>query len=147
MKRLTVSLVVLSLAAFAGCGNKGQPGGPGAVTDNSNRAVGTADNAFALETPLMSTKIHQGETKEVTISMSRGKNFAQDVVIRFANVPQGITITPASPTLLNGDKETKVNISAADDAAVDDVKVEVVGHPATGPDAKSELKLTIAKKS
>lgn len=146
MKMSILCVTAFGLLAFAGCGS-GKPGGPGAGTDNSKPVVGTADNAFTLGMPLLSTKIRQGETKDVTISISRGKNFDQDVAIQFANVPQGVTIAPMSPMLLKSDKEVHVTITAADDAAVNDFTVGVTGHPATGPDAKNELKLTVAKKS
>jgi len=149
MKMSFVSLVALGLIALVGC-SKGQPGGPGAVTDNSsnnNRNVASSDATFTISTPTLSTKVQQGETKEATVSISRGKNFDQDVGLKFEGVPQGVTITPASPMVGRGDKETKVSIMAADDATPGDYTIKVVGHPATGVDATNEMKITVSKKS
>lgn len=146
MKMSLMSLIALGLVTLVGCGS-GKPSGPGAVPDNSNRVVGPTENTFTLETPTLSTKVQQGETKEATISVSRGKNFDQDVTLKFENVPAGVTITSANLMLNKGDKETKLVIAAADDAMPGDYTVKVVGHPATGADATNELKLTITKKS
>ena len=140
-----LSITALGCLALAGCGS-GKPGGPGAAGEPNKPVVGTAENAFTLSPPMTSTTVRQGETKEVTISISRGKNFDQDVAIHFERAPQGVTITPATPTLPKSDKEVRVMVAAADDAGVNDFTVDVIGHPATGPDAKNEMKLKIAKK-
>ena len=56
-------------------------------------ANGEADDTFNLSMPLMSTTLHQGESKEVAVGIKRGKNFDEDVTLKFAEGPQGVTIS------------------------------------------------------
>jgi uncharacterized membrane protein len=124
MKTAFAGLLVFGLVAFTGC-NKGTEGGPGA--------------------PTFSTKLKQGESKVVDIGIKRGKNFDEDVALKFDNMPQGVTLDPASPVIKHGDKETKITVKAANDAAVGDFTVKVTGHPTKGADATNDLKLTVQK--
>jgi len=176
MKMFCASLFLLAAVGLVGCESHSTPGGPGAKgtpgttrpttppadrtpttppadrtattpsgTDNKP-LVGQAEQTFTLDVPNLSTTVKQGETKTIDIGVKRGKNFDQDVTLKFMDVPRGVTIEPASPVIKHGDKEAKVTVHAADDAAIGDFTVKVVGHPATGPDATNELKLKIAKK-
>jgi hypothetical protein len=147
MKRLFAGLIaVVAVAGFVGC-DKGTPGGAG-VTTTGDRGphVGQAEDTFSLTVPTLSTHLKQGEAKVVAIGISRGKNFDGDVAVGFDNLPKGVTVDPAAPALKHGEKEVKVTVKAADDAALGDFAVKVVGHPAKGPDATNELKLTVEKK-
>jgi hypothetical protein len=150
MRTLMAGFLAVSVAALAGCNNEGVPGGPGATnTPPSAQTTPTVtqnENTFKLNTPLMSTSVDQGESKEVAIGIDRGKNFEEDVVLGFSDEPKGVTIDPVDPTIKHGDKEAKVNIKAAPDAALGDFTVKVKGHPTKGPDAISDLKITVAKK-
>ena len=60
----------------------------------------------------MSTTLHQGETKDVSIGIERGKNFDEDVTLKFADGPEGVTLDSASPVIKHGDTETKVTLKA-----------------------------------
>lgn len=147
MRKLMVAFVALAFAALTGC-NQGTPGGPGATntTPPSQPTVTQNEDTFKLNTPLMSTSVEQGETKEVEIGIDRGKNFDGDVVLDFMDEPKGVTIEPADPTIKHGDTEAKVMIKASADAAVGDFTMKVKGHPTKGADATSDLKITVAKK-
>ena len=147
-KTLGVGAVsALGLILTSGCGQSGTSGGPGANQQTSNKPViGESDNAFRLSTPSLSTSVKQGERKDVNIGISRGNNFDQDVALKFEDLPQGVTIDPASPMLKHDAKDVQVAVAAAPDAAVGDFTLHVVGHPATGPDATSDLKLSVTKK-
>ena len=109
-------------------------------------AYGEAENTFKLSVPRTSTTLHQGETKEVAIGIERGKNFEGDVTLKFAGGPEGVTIESASPIIKHGDTEAKATLKATADASLGDFTVKVTGHPIKGPDATSELKITVAKK-
>src|SRR5207244_3839043 len=139
-----VCLVVSAALALTGCEN-GKPGGPGA-TNPSTHAIGTAEDTFKLETPTLSTKIKQGETKSFSISIKRGKNFDEDVALQFSDLPKGVSLDPPAPMIKHGEKEVHVNAKATDDAALGDFTVKVNGHPAKGSDATNEFKMTIDKK-
>src|SRR5262245_31845505 len=144
MKHLLSGVLVVALVALIGCGGKTTPGGPGA-TNPSKPAFGERDDSFDLSTP-SSVSLKQGEMKQVTIGIKRGKNFDQDVALKFAEPPKGVTIEEASPAIKHGDKETKITLKAADDAAVGEHTLKVTGHPGKGPDGAAEFKVTVQKK-
>jgi hypothetical protein len=157
MKRTALSLLGLALLAI-GC-VEGTPGGPGvnkppatpttpsSTTTTANKPTfGPEENTFSLDVPNLSTHVKQGETRSVSVSMSRGKNFDDDVSLKFENVPAGVMITPATALIKHGDTEAKVNVQAAGDAALGNFTVKVIGHPSTGADATVDMKLTIDEK-
>jgi uncharacterized membrane protein len=155
MKILNLTLVTLALFAFNGC-SEGTPGGSTAKPSGTNTptslrtdkpVVGNADETFTLDMPNLSTKVRQGESKEVTIGIARGKNFDDDVSLKFTDLPKGVTMDPATPMIRHGDKDIKVTFHAADDAALGDFKLKVLGHPTKGADATNEFKLTVAERS
>lgn len=107
---------------------------------------GEADDTFNLSMPLLSTSLHQGESKEVAVGIKRGKNFDEDVTLEFADGPKGVTIASANPVIKHGDTEAKLTFNAADDASLGDFTVKVTGHPTKGANASSVFKITVAKK-
>ena len=148
MRRSSVGLLTTAMAmvACSGCG-QATPGGPG-VTNPPQKppAYGEADKTFNLSVPHMSTILHQGEAKDVSIGIERGKNFEEDVTLKFANGPKGVTVASTNPVIMHGGTEAKVTLKATDDAALGDFTVKVTGHPTKGGDATNELKITVAKK-
>ena len=146
MKTQIAGLLVAALVVFTGC-NKGTPGGPGATNPNAKKpVVGQADETFTLSVPTLSTTVKQGETKTIEIGIKRGKNFDEDVTLKFADAPTGLTIEPASPAIKHGDTVAKLTLKAADNAALGDFTIKVTGHPTKGADASNEFKLTVNKK-
>ncbi len=156
MKSLHVGFVALALVALSGC-TQGTPGGPGVsstpstpgtstTTTAQKPVIGDAEETFSLSVPVLSTNLKQGETKAAAISLSRGKNFDEDVTLKFADVPKGVTIDPADPVIKHGDAEVNITFQAADDAALGDFTIKVTGHPTKGADAKTEFKLNVAEK-
>ena len=138
--------MVTAVAVMIGC-NQDTPSGPGAIERTANKPVfGQADDAFSLDGPKMPTKLKQGETKDVAITVARGKNFNEDVTLRFTGVPKGVTLDPASPIIRHGDKEAKITLKVADNASLGDFTVKVTGEPSKGLPASSELKITVAQK-
>jgi uncharacterized membrane protein len=146
MKSLFAGLALTAVVLATGC-NEGTRGGPGATEVTANKPiVGQSENTFTLDVPKMSTKVKQGETQDLAIDLARGKNFSEDVELKFAGVPKGVTLDPGSPVIMHGDKEVKVTVKVADDAALGDFTIKVTGHPTTGADATNEFKMTVAKK-
>jgi len=155
MKSTLYAVALLALIGLVGCSNPSNTGGPGADKDKAKteKDKGKAeskgkvtDDTFSLSLPTGSTSIKQGESKTVTISITRGKNFDEDVGLKLQDAPKGITLDPAAPMIKHGDKETKVTIKAADDAALGDHTIHVVGHPTKGADATGDFKITVDKK-
>ncbi len=146
MKRSSAGLLAMAMVACSGCG-QAVPGGPGVTTPSQKPpAYGEADNTFNLSVPHMSTTLKQGGTVEVRIGIDRGKNFQEDVTLKFADGPKGVTLASANPVIMHGDTEAKVKVKATDDASLGDFTVKVTGHPTKGADATNELKITVAKK-
>jgi len=99
MKRSSAGVLatVMGMVAFTGC-SQAVPGGPGVTTPTQKPpAYGEVDRTFNLTVPHMSTTIHQGETKEVSIGIERGKNFEEDVTLEFADGPKGVTLRAYAP--------------------------------------------------
>jgi uncharacterized membrane protein len=144
-------MATASLIAFVGC-SVGTTGGPGSDKEKKSRLeqaedkVRQAEDTFNLSVPTFSVKIKQGESKEVMIGISRGKNFGEDVVLKSEGMPKGVTVEPAEVVIKHGDKEAKLTVKAADDAALGEFTVKLVGHPQKGGDATHELKLTVQMK-
>jgi hypothetical protein len=151
MRTFLAMAAVVGLLALSGCTN-GIPGGPGAGTapggtrPSGAPAIGTGEGQFKLNAPTFGEGLKQGEQKKDTISISRGKNFDEDVTLKFENVPPGVTIDPASPTIKKSDTKTEITIKAADDAAVGKHTINVVGHPSKGPNAATEFTVNVHKK-
>lgn len=143
MKSSFAGLAVMTLAALTGC-SQGTPGGPG--TAEKSPAYGQTDDTFNLSVPVLSSNLQQGEQKEATVGIKRAKNFDEDVVLTFADVPKGVTVEPASPVIKHGDTDAKITFKAGNEAALGNFKVKVTGHPTKGSDAEIEFKLTIAAK-
>jgi hypothetical protein len=143
MKSPFAGLAVMTLAALTGC-SQGTSGGPG--TTNESPAYGQTDDTFNLSVPVMSSSLKQGEKSEATVGIKRAKNFDEDVALKFADVPKGVTFEPASPMIMHGDTDAKITFKAEDEAPLGDFNVKVTGHPTKGGDAQIEFKLTIAAK-
>jgi len=163
MRRLLTGVCVAAAVAVVGC-DKGSSGGPGAThtgadkrddrTSGSNTSsgnntgihVGQKEDTFSLSVPTLTTHIKQGESKVVDISITRGKNFDQDVTLKLDGLPKGVTVDSSSPMIKHGDKDVKITLKAADDAALGDHTIKVVGHPTKGADGSNEFKITVEKK-
>jgi len=143
MKTAFAGLALMTLAALTGC-TQGTPGGPG--TTEEKPTFGQADNTFNLSVPRMATSLQQGDQMEATIGIKRAKNFDQDVALKFAEVPKGVTFEPSSPMIKQSDTEARITFKAGDEAPVGDFKIKVTGHPTKGGDAEVEFKLSIAAK-
>lgn len=156
MKYAITLLFMGAMLATTGC-DKSSSGGPGAIPPPAKQTVvekptagqaivGQAEDTFSLDTPMMSTKLAQGASVPFVIGIKRGKNIDQDVTLNFSDLPKGVTIDPANAVIMHGDAEAKLTVNAASDAALGDFIVKVKGHPAVGPDATSELKVTVDTK-
>ena len=151
MRKMILASAALTLAALVGC-QGGTTGGPGAEKKDKSRLekledkVRQGEETFSLTVPTLATKVKQGEAKEVAVGIKRGKNFDEDVSLKLEDLPKGVTVEPAAPAIKHGEEGAKLTFKAAQDAAVGDFTVKVVGHPTKGADATNEFKLTVEKK-
>ncbi len=109
------------------------------------RLTVTPKDTFTLTPPRSSTSLKQGETKTISIGIKRDKTFDQDVALEFGDLPTGVTRDPQEPVIKNGDSETRITLTTADDASLGNFSIKLTGHPAKGADAISEFKLTVIK--
>jgi len=145
MKKVITILALGTIIALSGC-DKGTTGGPGVnLPDKDQATIGLTEDTFSLNTPMLSTKLAQGESTNVTIGIKRGRNIDQDVKLSFNELPAGVTINPTNPVIKHGDPDAKMTVTATADAALGDFSVKVMGHPGTGPDATTELKITVGE--
>jgi uncharacterized membrane protein len=143
MKTVLASALFMGIVLLTGCDNKSSEGGPGA--SSKSPVVGQTENTFKISVPNATVK--QGESKDIDVAIDRGKNFDQDVALKFNDLPTGVSVDPATPMLKHGDKDVKVTVKAADDAAIGDFKnVKVTGHPDKGSDTTVDMKVTVNKK-
>ena len=146
MKTLFRRFAVIALAVISGC-SQGTPGGPGATDKTGTKPMyGQTDNTFNLSTPIISSSVQQGEQSDIVVGIKRAKNFDEDVTLKFADVPKGVTIDPASPVIKHGDTDAKFAIKASDKAGVGEYLIKVTGHPTKGSDAEVDLKIAVAAK-
>lgn len=123
----------------------GHPTKGGDATNHFKLTVAKKDS-FTLSMPFWTTALKQGETKAVSITISRDKRFDQDVALKFDDLPKGVTVEPVGAVIKNGETEAKFALKAADDASLGDFAVKVTGHPTKGADTTHEFKFTVAKK-
>ena len=146
MKRPFASALLMALVGLTGC-EQGTSGGPGVTNPPQKQPLyGETADTFNLSVPVMSTTLHQGESKEVAVGINRGKNFDEDVTLKVAEGPKGVTIDSANPVIKHGDTEAKLTFKATDDASLGDFTVKVTGHPSKGANATIDFKITVAKK-
>jgi hypothetical protein len=155
MKQLvTTWILATSLAVIIGC-NASSPGGPGvSATPNasgvSNTTIttykptlGEADDSFRLSGPTIALHIVQGETASVTITIARGKNFQDDVRLKVAALPGGVTVETTNPMIDHSKGDTTLEFAATAQALPGTYTVTIIGQPTSGPDAKSDFQICV----
>ncbi len=134
MRLISAGLMTLGLVALFGC-NASNPGGSGS---------GVAKKAtFKIDAPATHTTIKQGDTKEVKLTLDRGKDFHDDVDLKF-DAPAGLTVDPSMHTVkASDDKEVVVKVSAPKDATVGDHIIKVTGTPKSGSTATVDVTIKV----
>ena len=144
---IALALVVLGIG-FAGCSQQ-KSGGPGAEApkpaDTQSPSIIQSKGTFSLDVPMLAVKLKRGEAKAFSISVTRGEGMNQDVTLSFGNLPAGVTIEPANPTVKNTETEAKLTVKASPDAPVGDFDVKVTGSAGSGPNATSDLKVSVSE--
>jgi uncharacterized membrane protein len=130
MKTTLVLVMTLMLTAVFGCQSPrggGMSGGEG----------------FKISTPTFDTKIKQGETKNVTISLDRGEYFKRDVRLEI-RPSKGINVEPTKVLVKGSDNpEVQLQIAAASDANLGEYRVHIKGIPETGEPTSTEFTVKV----
>ena len=100
---------------------------------------------FKIAVPTFDTKIKQGETQKVTISLERGESFKQDVTLEIKLFKgEGLTFEPAKVLVKASDApDVQITITAPKDAAIGEYKVYVTGTPTTGEATSTEFDVKV----
>jgi uncharacterized membrane protein len=146
MKRLIVSTLAAGLVAIVGCETRSTPGGPGASRPDNRSITGAPKrDTFDIKVPTGTTRIKQGEQKEVDITVERGAELKQDVTVECTKDATGLTVTPAKHTIKASDADTKVRltIAAAKDAAIGKDKVTVKASSESGAPTSKDFEVEV----
>lgn len=121
MKTAMTIVLTLVLVAASGCQSSSPKGG--SVLKGEG---------FKIAVPTLDTKLKQGETQSVTVSLERGDYFKQDVKLQI-EASKGISVEPTSVVIKASDKpDVQLRIAAAQNAAFGEYSVSVKGIPKTG---------------
>jgi uncharacterized membrane protein len=103
----------------------------------------SSGEGFKIGTPVLDTKITQGETVSVTISLNRGENFKRDVTLDI-RASKGISVEPTRAVVKGNEApDVALRITAAKDANLGEYKVFVKGTPATGEATSTEITVKV----
>lgn len=125
------------LSLISGCSQT--PSAPVKVTP----IVDKLDETFSLSAPAV--RVMQGKSEAISVGIKRGKDFGQDVALKFDGLPSGISLEPNAPVLMNGREEIKISVKATESALPGEYTVHITGHPGKGADTTSDLKFSVVK--
>jgi len=126
MKNAIAVVMTLVLATVYGCQSSSPKGG--SVVKGEG---------FKIAVPTLDTKLKQGETQSVTVSLERGDYFKQDVKLQI-EASKGISVEPTSVVIKASDTpDVQLRIAAAQNAAIGEYSVSVKGTPKTGEPAST----------
>jgi len=137
MQRIMVLGVALVVVGLVGC-NTSERGGK--KDENTPKK-----ETFTIKAPTLAEKIKQGETHKVELTVSRGKEFKEDVKLS-AEPDDGLTAKLDPETVKPGDSEkVTATITAAKDAPVGDRKIKITGTPDKGSATHVDIKVKVEK--
>ncbi len=157
MKRFIVGLCVAGLVAFTGCSNTsstgGRPGtgGLGGGKTTGTGATGTPTNAphgnretFELKGPTGTEKVEQGTSVKFKLSISRGKDFKDNVMLKAESPDPKLHVT-LEPNEFRGseNKDVEVTVAADPDAKIGEDHVRITGTPQSGNPTTLDVKVDV----
>ncbi len=99
---------------------------------------------FNIGTPTFDTKIKQGETASVTISLNRGEHFKRDVKLEIRASAMGVSVEPTQALVKGSEKgDVQLRITAAKDANLGAYTIFVKGTPAAGESTTTEIQVKV----
>jgi len=133
MKKFTLwaAIPAAFLLCLAGCGGGNTQQNPG------------SNEKLTLEKPSDET-VKVGDSAKVTVKIKR-KDFGGPVEITFSDIPEGITIDPASAKLSGSDDSSTFTLKAGNNAKVGDHTVKVTAK-AESMNPSQTFKVTVKDK-
>jgi uncharacterized membrane protein len=134
MRKQAISVLLVALVGFVGC-NKSEPGGGTPKGDS-----------FTVSGPATSTTIKQGETRTEKLTLSRGKDFKEDVSLSAGELPKGFKVEFAPTKVMASDKpESEMKVTVDKDAPLGDSTITVTAKPAKGNATTLVVKIKVEK--
>jgi hypothetical protein len=117
----------------------------GTAANNRDILGNPKNDTFDLKAPSLATKIKQGESKQVTITVERSKDFKEDVTLKAMTSDKGLTIAPSTETVKASDANTdaKFTVTATKEAAVGEHTITVTASPSKGAPASVSFKVDV----
>lgn len=132
MKNVITIVLTLALMAVSGC-----------LSNSSRGGSVRKGEGFTIAVPILSTEIKQGQTQNVVVSLERGDYFKQDVKLQIKTTT-GLSVDPTSVVIKASEKpDVQIKIAAAQNAALGEYRVTVVGTPNTGESTSTEFKVKV----
>lgn len=138
MKR-TFTACVLLAAALTGC-MRGAP-----ATNAQAEGKRKSEDTFTLSIQRVAD-LKQGTTQGLTVAIHRGRSFDHDVVLKFSDIPTGVTLRPVVPVIKHDDDEVRLTLRAAGDAALGAFAIQVRGRPTQGADFVTQIRSSVVKR-
>jgi hypothetical protein len=113
---------------------------------NNRDILGNPKNdTFDLKAPSLATKIKQGESKQVTITVERSKDFKEDVTLKAMTTDKGLTIAPSTAAVKASDANTdvKFTVTVTKEAAVGEHMINVTASPSKGAPTSVNFKVDV----
>jgi uncharacterized membrane protein len=130
MKTAIAIVMALAVTALFGCQS---PQGGGM----------SKDEGFKIGVPTFETKIKQGDSKTVNLTLHRGEYFKQDVKLDIT-ATKGIGIDPTAFQIKASEKPAvALRITVPKDAALSEYRVYVKGTPTTGEATSTEFAVKV----
>ena len=100
---------------------------------------------FKIAVPTFETKMKQGETQSVIISLERGESFKQDVTLEIKLAKgKDITFEPSKIIVKVSDKpDVQIMVTVSETANIGDYFVTVIGTPTIGEATSTEFKVKV----
>jgi hypothetical protein len=143
MKTVMISLSFATLLALVGCNSNSSGSSP----NPKNPPDKPSETKFSVNNVTGPT-LKQGEAKTIKVTLSRQKDFSDDVKITFDDNKKGLVFDPAASEIKGSDKEADVKINAKDDAELGEHTVTLHATPskAGAQAAKQEFQVKVEKK-
>jgi len=114
---------------------------------NSHRDIlGKPKNdTFDLKAPSLATKVKQGESKQVTITVERSNDFKEDVTLKAMTSDKGLTISPSTAMVKASDANTdvKFTVTVTKEAAIGEHTITVTASPSKGAPTSVSFKVDV----
>jgi uncharacterized membrane protein len=114
-------------------------------SDSDKGGSAAKGEGFKIAVPTFDTKIKQGETQSVAISLEKGESFKQDVTLEIKLFKgKGLTFEPAKIVIKASDApDVQIMITALKEANLGEYKVSVTGTPTTGEPTTTEFNVKV----